>query len=133
MDVKELIKTIEVTANPEMAAKWDNSGLQVASERKNIRKIAVMLDPLPENIKKGLESGADFILSHHPLSIKPELPTRIDNFYHSLKLLMCANVALYSAHTSLDVNPEGPAGWLGRDLGLSACDCLENIGEKRGY
>lgn len=128
MLVKSVISAIEQIADPSWQAVWDKSGLQVASTRTEIGHICVCLDPLPASLEKALQSGADFILSHHPLSLKPELPNRDDNYYKALALLLRANVPLYAAHTSLDVNLAGPAGWLARVLELTDVMPLEQIG-----
>jgi putative NIF3 family GTP cyclohydrolase 1 type 2 len=42
-----------------------------------------------------------------------------------VRLLMRSGAWLYSAHTSLDARPDGPAGWLPRALGLTGCAVLE--------
>lgn len=133
MRIAEIISRIEKVANPASAASWDRSGLQVACRRLEADKMAVMLDPLPDQLKKALDWGARFILSHHPLALKPELPSELDNYYYALKYLLCEDAALYAAHTSLDVNLKGPAGWLGRALNLRYTGALEPVCEGLGY
>lgn len=128
--LSEILDRIEEIADPRMQAEWDKSGLQVTSTRTDFSLLAVFLDPLPHIIERALADGADFLLSHHPLALRPALPNRLDNYYLVLNLLMKANVPLYAAHTSLDVNLEGPAGWLGRELGLVDSEPLEPVGEK---
>lgn len=115
---EQLISTIENIANPALQADWDRSGLQVFSRRNEFRKTGIFLDPTPTNITKALDGGADFLVSHHPLSLVPRLPNKLNNYYEALSILMKADVPLYAAHTSLDVNIEGPAGWIGRALRL---------------
>lgn len=128
MRLAEIIAAIEETAPPDNQSSWDKSGLQVAASRTDIRKMVVCLDPTPVAIAGALESGAEFILSHHPLALRPALPSRLDNWHGALKLLLGADVPLYAAHTSLDVNLGGPAGWLGRALGLTDTAPLEPCG-----
>lgn len=127
MQPSSIIDAIEAIANPAMQAPWDKSGLQVASTRKDCDHLAVMLDPLPGQIEQAIDQKADFILAHHPLTLHPELPNHIDNYYKTLRILLLANTPLYSSHTSLDVNLDGPAGWLGRELGLENCQPLEKM------
>lgn len=124
---KEIISIIEKFAPLRCQATWDKSGLQVASQNKTASKLAVFLDPLPENIQKGMDQGADFFLAHHPLAIKPELPKSLNNYHGALKLLLCNDLPLYSAHTSLDVSPLGPANWPGRKLGIKNIEYLEKL------
>lgn len=134
MEIARIIAAIETVAEPALQAKWDQSGLQVASRRPESSCLGVFLDPTPAMLARALAAGADFLLSHHPLALKPRLPKRLDAWHESLRLLLAADVGLYAAHTSLDVNLAGPAGWLGRELGLANCQALEPVGEEgKGY
>ncbi|GHV52491.1 hypothetical protein FACS1894206_01340 [Deltaproteobacteria bacterium] len=108
----EIIQHIENIAPLCFAAPWDHSGIQVAAKRALVTHLAVMLDPAPDLMERALQSGADAVLSHHPLAITPRLPDRLDNLHAALCLLLKNDVPLYSAHTSLDANPLGPAAWL---------------------
>lgn len=125
-----IINTIEKIANPCWQADWDKSGLQVASTRSDISCLGIFLDGTPTAIRQALDAGADLLLSHHPLSLRPCLPNRLDCWHKALRLLLGADVALYAAHTSLDVNPGGPAGWFGRALRLKNSKPLEKIGSQ---
>ncbi|MBQ7738374.1 MAG: Nif3-like dinuclear metal center hexameric protein [Desulfovibrionaceae bacterium] len=125
MEIKELIHRIESVAPLEAAAQWDLSGLQVACHRTHIQKMAVCLDPTPQTITKALKTNPDFILAHHPLTLKPSLPRKLDNYHETLRMLLTSDVALYSAHTSLDVNSAGPAGWLATELDLQGVQVLK--------
>lgn len=127
MELAELIKKIELFAPLQNAASWDKSGLQVASRRTTVHTLAVCLDPTPESLHAAIEQGADCILSHHPLSLSPDLPSRLDDYHEALRLLFCADIPLYAAHTSLDSNPEGPAGWLASELQFQTLDVLEPL------
>ena len=128
----EIIKAIEETAPLHAAASWDVSGLQVAAHRQNVTKLAVCLDPTPASVGTALEQGAQFILSHHPLLLKAVLPSRLDDYHAVLRLLFQADVPLYAAHTSLDVNAYGPAGWLARTLELGNLAVLEPVAPATG-
>lgn len=130
----EITAEIERHAPLWAQASWDLSGLQVASSRERAATLAVFLDPTPQRIAQALALGADFLLSHHPLTLKPKLPNRLDAWREALRLLLAADVPLYASHTSLDVNPAGPAGWLGRALGIGAPEPLERLPESElGY
>ena len=127
MQVAELIKAIEEIAPLSAAASWDISGLQVAALRQEVKSMAVCLDPSPQSVRQSLDLGAQFILSHHPLTLKPALPAKLDAYHEVLRLLIRADVPLYAAHTSLDVNPRGPVGWLAADLRLVNPTVLEPV------
>ena len=123
----EIIKAIEEIAPLAAAAGWDVSGQQVAAHRQDVARLAVCLDPTPASVRTALERGAQFVLSHHPLLLKAVLPNRLDDYHEVLRLLFQADVPLYAAHTSLDVNAYGPAGWLARALELRNLSVLEPV------
>ncbi|MDR1125455.1 MAG: Nif3-like dinuclear metal center hexameric protein [Deltaproteobacteria bacterium] len=125
MQLAEIINIIEKTAIPSIAAEWDKSGIQVAARRRAARHMAVMLDPSLRSVSWALEMGADFILAHHPLTLRPRFADSLGGFHGVLSLLFRHDVCLYSAHTSLDANPRGPVSWLADKLGLKDRAVLE--------
>ncbi|MFO7876380.1 MAG: Nif3-like dinuclear metal center hexameric protein [Desulfovermiculus sp.] len=116
MLIQELIQCIEQSADPALAAEWDQSGMQVAGTKDQIHRLALTLDPRPEFIRQAVDWDADFILTHHPLTLSPRLPRQRDDVHSVYSLLFQSGAALYAAHTSLDVQAQGPAGWLARSL-----------------
>ncbi len=132
MHIAEIISIIEQMAPLQGAASWDVSGLQVAAHRTDATRLAVCLDPSPASVSAALELGAQCILSHHPLALKPSLPNRIDHYHEVLRLLLTNDVPLYAAHTSLDVNSDGPVSWLARELHLDNLAVLEPTGPGTG-
>ncbi|MDR2050580.1 MAG: Nif3-like dinuclear metal center hexameric protein [Deltaproteobacteria bacterium] len=128
MKIYELINIIEKTAPLNLAESWDKSGMQVASFREEIFHPAIMLDPLPRNIRQALDSGADFLLAHHPLTLQPRFPDSPGDYHTVLSLLFKADVPLYSAHTSLDCNPSGPVRWLAEEFNLRSTRLLAENG-----
>lgn len=125
MTLTDVISAIEAVAPLGISAPWDKSGLQVASVREDVRHMAVCLDPTPAAVSRALKMGADMVLSHHPLSMKPYFADAEGAVTQVLRLLMRADVPLYAAHTSLDANPDGPVGWFAREIGLEQCQVLE--------
>ena len=118
MQTSELISRIEKTADPRLAASWDQSGMQVAGTKDEIQRLALTLDPTLECIHRALAWQADFILTHHPVTLTPELPKRRDRLHRLLCQLLGTGTALYAAHTSLDVQTSGPVSWLAQVLHL---------------
>ncbi len=127
MKLFDIINTIEKIAPPQFAASWDNSGLQVASLQQEITHLALCLDPTPQSVHAAITEGAQCIISHHPLLMKGRLPNKVDQYHSTLRLLFQSDVALYAAHTSLDVNGDGPVGWLARALSLHDLKVLETV------
>lgn len=125
MHYSEIVSKIEKTAPPRLASDWDRSGLQVAAQQQEIKKIALCLDPTPSNLQMAVQLGAQFVLTHHPLFLKP-LPMNEDNLMvEALRTLFRKDLWLYSAHTSLDQSFNSQAQWLSRELGLTNCRVLD--------
>ena len=129
----KLIALIEDAAPLEFAAEWDKSGIQVATDRDDITHLAVCLDPSPQMVEQAVEIGAEMLLTHHPLTLSARFPDKLDLYNRTLALLFRANLTLYSAHTSLDANPAGPAAWLPESLNLQNRDFLELTGQRLGH
>lgn len=127
MKLTEIINIIEKTAPLHAAATWDISGMQVAASRQDVSRMAVCLDPTPASVSTALTLGARLILSHHPLTLRPRLPSKTDALHQVFSLLFRHDAALYAAHTSLDVNAEGPVGWLAHELALRDVRVLEPV------
>lgn len=125
MHPKDLIAHIESTAPLHLAAPWDKSGVQIASAAKTVRSMCVALDPTVDTLRRAVDLQADFLLCHHPLTLSPKLPSRLDEYHEVLRLGLGTAMWVYSAHTSLDANPLGPVNWLGRALGLRDMRVLE--------
>jgi len=131
MQLKKLIDTIESFAPPGLALEWDSCGIQVAGTRQDIKSLALALDPDEQTVQKAVNLKAEFLLTHHPLTIKPRLPDQLDSFHRIIKSLLTTDTILYSAHTSLDVNPHGPAQWLAKELKLKNINVLEPLVTRR--
>ncbi len=127
MDCAEFITLIETYAPLGAATPWDNSGIQVESGKDAAHNVCVALDPAPATVSAALELKADFLLCHHPLLLTPRFLNTRDQYFHIVRKLMHADCRLYSAHTSLDANPRGPASWLAQALRLNNCRVLEPL------
>ncbi len=125
MQTHNLIHIIEKTAPAHFAASWDKSGIQITAPQKKIQRLAVMLEPSLASISAALKEKADFLLTHHPLSLSARFPDKLDEYREVLKLVLSTDTLLYAAHTSLDANPLGPVQWLARKLKLQQVEIIE--------
>lgn len=129
MKTAEVVSRIEGLVPSRFAAAWDNCGVQIAGEERDINRLAVALDPLPQVVARALDWGAGFILTHHPLAIEARLPAKLDWFHDVMRQVLCSGATLFAAHTSLDVQFKGEVSWLGRELGLQNMAVLDPVGE----
>ncbi len=112
--VTEIAKKIHSFAPTALAYEWDNPGLQVGDWNQPVSKVLVALDVTRTTLDYALEIGADMIVSHHPLIFR-KLSNVTDPF---LLELIRNKIAVLSAHTNLDVTPDGVNHKLAERLGV---------------
>ena len=126
MKVRDLIKIINQLAPPDLAADWDNPGLQVGSLEQEVTKIGLALDATIETVTKALAAGCDLLLTHHPLIFKP---LKNVNFTSPTGEIIAnaakVNLAVVSAHTNWDSAEHGVARALADVLELKPLGPME--------
>lgn len=125
MKVKDILHFLQSLAPEENQSSWDNCGVQIAGTTLETDKVAVALEPTPATIERSLAWGAGAVVTHHPLYMKPKAPSGEGMYMDVLRKTIMAGAWLYSAHTSLDTRPGGPAFWLGKSLKLEKTNFLE--------
>ena len=102
--VNDIIKEIEKIAKPEYAYDWDNCGLSVGNKNNSVSKVLITLDVTKEVVEEAIDTGCQMIISHHPLIFKPVSECTEESYVGEIVSLLYKNdIALYSAHTSLDI------------------------------
>lgn len=105
---EEIMDAMEEWAPAHLAESWDHVGLMVGSRRQEVQKIWTTLDVTLPLVQKAAESGVNLIVSHHPLLFKPLAAIDTDCAMGKLvKTLLTANIAVFSAHTNLDIAAGG--------------------------
>ena len=126
--VREITQRIEDLAPLSGAAPWDNPGLQVGSPSRNVRGVLVALDATPAVVEEALGRGADLIVTHHPLFFRPLPHLRTDKAAgRLLARIVQSDLAVYAAHTNLDVAAGGVTAVLARTLGIRGGAPLEPL------
>jgi dinuclear metal center YbgI/SA1388 family protein len=117
--VREITAAVERLAPPELAEGWDNSGLQVGDLAANAGRVLVALTPLPEVFDEAEETGADFLLFHHPLIFSPLKSVDAGSYPGDLvSRAISKNLTVFAAHTSYDAAPDGVSVALANTVGL---------------
>lgn len=126
MKLKDIKSFLEGMAPLTVQENWDNSGLQIGCSDKEIRKVLVCLD-LTEAVLDEAESiGADLVISHHPLIFKG-LKSISGSTYQErcVRKAILSDIAVYSAHTSLDNAFGGVNHKIASILGLGSLRWLD--------
>lgn len=133
MKCSEIMDILRRLAPEDCACEWDNPGLLAGRSDKEIKKIYIALDATDQVVEAAVESGADMLLTHHPLIFKAIKKVNDQNFItRRLVKLIQADISCYAMHTNFDAAPGCMADLAARHLGLEECTPLETMGEMEG-
>ena len=123
-----VIGLMEELAPKHYAMPDDKIGLQLGSLRKEIRKVLVTLDVTEEVADEAIRIGADLIIAHHAIIFRPLAHLQTDTPAGKLyEKLIKSDVAVYIAHTNLDVADGGINDLMAEALGLTDLRSLEDV------
>jgi dinuclear metal center YbgI/SA1388 family protein len=85
-----------------------------------VRKVAFAVDPVAAVVDEALGWGADLLVTHHPLFLKPVHGVAATTFKGSVvHRLLTGGCALFVAHTNADAAPRGVADALADLVGIT--------------
>lgn len=117
--VEDVIQVMETWVPLSLAESWDNPGLMVGDRRETVTGILTTLDVTEEAVSYAINHNINMIISHHPLIFKGlkhiDKTSPIGKLLYSL---IQSNIAVYSAHTNLDIAKDGLNDMLAGKLGL---------------
>ncbi len=122
---RDIIEFMEKFAPTSLAEEWDNVGFIVGDIDMNVKKVLVALDINDEVIDEAIGINADMIVTHHPFifrSIKNINSTTAVG-RRAIKLIK-NNIAVYSAHTNLDISKNGTNHVLAKAIELENVELL---------
>lgn len=132
--INSIIKMMEKIAPVMLAENWDNVGLMVGEKNSEAERVLVALDGIDGVIEEAIDKNCQMIITHHPLIFKPiKNITSESALGRRIIKLIKNNIALYSAHTNLDIADGGTNDVLANMLGLKNVENLcppvfENMG-----
>ena len=120
MLLREIIDSIESVVPRSAQCEWDNSGIQIGDPERDIHSVLLTTDVTESVVDEAIMHGCQLIVSHHPL------------LFHGLKQVygqsaqarmvvkaIKNDIAIYSAHTNLDVATDGINVRLAKKLNLA--------------
>jgi len=121
-----VIQFVEGLAPKSLAMEGDKIGLHVGTLQKPVKKVMVALDVLEPVVDEAIEQGVDLIVAHHAVIYRPLKHLRTDLPAGRLyEKLIKHDIAVYTAHTNLDVAEGGINDWLAEAIGLTEIDVLD--------
>ena len=126
---KEIIEIIEKNYPTSYAMEWDNVGLLVGRDNKEVKRIYIALDATDEVIDAAIDTKADMIVTHHPLIFGGMKRINNQDFLGRRILKLIANdICCYAMHTNYDVF--GMADLSGEKMHFENAEVLEVTCEK---
>ena len=130
MILQDIINIIESVAPLSYQESWDNSGLQVGDRNAEVHEALLTVDVTESVVDEAISLGCDLIISHHPLLFRG-----LKHLTGSTPQERCVeqairhNIAIYSAHTSMDSYLHGVSGRMAEKLGVRDYRILSATGE----
>ncbi|MGE7636634.1 Nif3-like dinuclear metal center hexameric protein [Bacillus sp. AFS026049] len=121
----KIIEMFEQFSPKHYAMEGDPIGLHVGQLNKPVTKVLIALDVLEEVVDEAIEHGVELIIAHHPLIYRPL--KRIDTNTAGgriIEKLIKHDIAVYAAHTNLDVAKGGVNDLLAEALQLQDTEVL---------
>ncbi|MFC0216309.1 Nif3-like dinuclear metal center hexameric protein [Paenibacillus chartarius] len=106
----------------------DKIGLQLGTLQKEITGILTALDVTEEVVEEAIRIGANLIIAHHAIIFRPLAHIQTDTPAGRLyEKLIKHDIAVYIAHTNLDVADGGVNDMLADALGIQVKGHLEDV------
>ncbi len=123
----QVIAALEARYDPALAEPWDAVGLVCGDRAEPVGRVLFAVDPTAAVVDEVVATGADMLVTHHPLFLTPVHGVPADDPKGRLvHRLVRAGAALFVAHTNADRAPgTGVNAALADVLGLTGAEPLE--------
>ncbi|MFD1213799.1 Nif3-like dinuclear metal center hexameric protein [Arthrobacter sp. GCM10027362] len=115
----EVLLAVEELWPQSLAEQWDAVGPVVGRSNAPVRRVLFAVDPVAEVVEEAIAWGADLLVTHHPLLLKPVNSVAASSFKGNIiHQLIEAGCALVTVHTNGDSAVGGVSDVLADALGL---------------
>jgi len=118
MLVSDLLSALFAAAPAALAEEWDNVGLLAGDARQEVSGILVCLDATLPALEAATASGANLVVAHHPLFLKPQAAFTPSGDTWPAWEACRRGLSVICMHTNLDSAPGGLADEAAAMLGL---------------
>lgn len=127
MPLREVIAALDARYDPALAESWDAVGLVCGDPDEPVRRVLFAVDATTAVVDEVVATGADLLVTHHPLLLAPVHGVPADDPKGRLvHRLIRAGAGLFVAHTNADRAPRsGVNDALAAVLGLADAVPLE--------
>jgi dinuclear metal center YbgI/SA1388 family protein len=121
----EVIQVFESFSPKGLAMEGDKVGLQIGNLNRKVQNVMIALDVLDEVVDEAIAKNVQLIIAHHPPIFRPlQRITADDPAGRLIEKLIKHDIAVYAAHTNLDVAKGGVNDLLADALGLEETEVL---------
>ncbi len=129
MLVKDICSCIEEFAPLSYQESWDNCGLLIGSPQQVVNKALLTIDVTEAVVAEAVEQKTQIIISHHPLILSGiKRLTESTDTQRAVAMAIKNNIAVYAAHTNMDVAPGGVSRRMADKLDLIDVEVLSPQG-----
>jgi dinuclear metal center YbgI/SA1388 family protein len=132
--LRTLVAAIEQRWPVDAAEAWDRAGLIVGSDEQQVQKVMLTVDVTSEVVGEAIASGADLVLSHHPVLLRqsPSIAADVAKS-KTFAVAIEGGVAIFAAHTNADITETGVSATLARAAGLADLEPLVPVSQTTGH
>lgn len=125
LDAKEFISKFEAFCPLWLAEEGDPCGLHLGTLDKKIERVMMTLDVRPEVVKEAIDKNIDLIIAKHPPIFRPVSRLTADDPQTKMYIdLLKHDIAVYAAHTNMDIIWDGLNDWFCEMLGVNVDNYL---------
>ncbi|MEH7224535.1 Nif3-like dinuclear metal center hexameric protein [Bacillus sp. JJ1566] len=130
----EVIEVFEQFSPKYLAVEGDREkiGLQIGTLNKPVKKIMIVLDVIEDVVNEAISKDIDLIIAHHPPIFRPLKAVQTDTpTGRIIEKCILHKIAVYAAHTNLDVAIGGVNDLLANALELTNTELLAPTYEEK--
>lgn len=120
LHLRDVIEMLERRYPPATAEPWDAVGLVTGDPAAPVERVLFAIDPTEAVVEEAVAAGADLLITHHPLLLKPvhsiATTTAKGRILHTL---IASGIAHFAAHTNADAATGGVSEALAAALELT--------------
>lgn len=121
----QVIQLFEQFSPKAYAVEGDKIGLQIGTLNKKVNNVMITLDVVESVIDEAIDKNVDLIIAHHPPIFRPIKKLTTETAYgRMIEKCIKYDIAVYAAHTNLDVANGGVNDLLAEALHLKNVDVL---------
>lgn len=103
MKCRDLVKLLDDLSPGKYACEWDNVGLLVGRQEKEVHKIMIALDASKEIVERAVKEQIDMLITHHPMIFSAIKKVNEEQFTSGKVLTLAEHgICYYAMHTNFD-------------------------------